>query len=107
MRMANPISSDILMIIGEAMLGRICRPRMRGVPAPSARAAITKVSAFFAITSPRTSRAKPGHHDSAMAKTVLPSPGPIAAATAIARISDGKVSIRSVKRINASSSQPP
>ena len=38
---------------------------------------------------------------------MLPNPGPSAAATAIARISPGIVSVRSVSRIRISSVQPP
>ena len=50
---------------------------------------------------------KPGHQDIAMANTMLTMPGPSAAAMAIARISEGSVSMRSVKRISASSIQRP
>jgi hypothetical protein len=56
-RMAKPMSSDILTITGVITLGRMWRNRMRPGPAPMARAAVTNISSFLAITSPRTSRA--------------------------------------------------
>ena len=42
---------------GEITFGRMWRTRMRGPPAPIARAATTNISSFFDSTSPRTRRA--------------------------------------------------
>jgi hypothetical protein len=40
-RIAKPMSSDILTMMGETQLGRMCRNRIRAGEAPMARAAVT------------------------------------------------------------------
>src|SRR5215207_3225785 len=105
---ADPTSRVPLTIIGASVEGRMCRNKMRFLPAPTDLAAVTNSFSRIARTWLRIRRAYSGHRTNPTAMSALPSPGPPRTAVIdMARIIDGKLRMASAVRMMTESTAPP
>ena len=106
-RMAVAIISEAVTMMGEIALGKICVKMMRDGRCPITTAAWTNSRCLRVRNSPRTRRATGGQDTTAMAPTIEVIDGPRIATSTTAIANCGIVWKNSVKRIIASSIQPP
>ena len=93
--------------MGERMLGRIPRSRIRRSVAPSATAASAYSIRFCPSVPARASRANCGRPTTATAIPALRDPGPVIATSPMARRTGGIASSVSMPRITIPSTIPP
>ena len=94
-------------MIGGSAFGRITAKIRLGSPAPAARDAVTYSSCLSRRNSARVTRATAVQLTMPMAKVIIGSDAPNSATITIENSSVGRTWKNSVRRISASSTQPP